>query len=64
MIDLGAPALLYNLTHNNTGFASFQLDLRPLPATFVGAPYVVQSVALDTNNQLSLSGPRLGVIGF
>jgi hypothetical protein len=64
LIDLTKPAIQYRLTHGTSGNAAFAIDLQNLPATFVGAPYVIQSLVIDTNNRLSLSAPRLGVIGF
>lgn len=51
------------LTHDATGRAGFDLDLRQLPATYVGRPYAVQTLALSANKELSLSGPRVGIIG-
>ena len=64
VIVLSKPALVQQLTHDAAGKAGFVLDLRTLPATFVGIHYAVQTLALDTSNRLSLSGPRLGVVGF
>lgn len=48
--------------HDSSGRASFDLDLRGLPATFVSSPFVVQSFSL-TNNALAVSTPRFGVVG-
>ena len=64
LYDLSKPAFFFPVAHDASGLGSFGLDLRGLPATFAGATTLMQTLAFDRNNQPSLSGPRLGVIGY
>lgn len=62
VLDLSGPVLRFPATLNAAGQATHTLDLRGLPSTFAGAPYLMQSATLAPNNVFGLSSPQNGVI--
>lgn len=62
LVDPFGPVLTFPATLDPWGHAKHSLDLRGLPPTFTGAPYILQAITLTPNNIVGLSSPQIGAI--